>query len=219
MTFTEEMIAYDNARTEARAALDHARQHWAAEKAVSRPCTADAMRWVLEQADNDYAVAEKFLTAWDLCASSGMALDPYWLIGQMGRQRRITRQILTTTPITFDPAPSRRAPSRRALTRLAPSRRAPSSQGVRLHVADGLRIDVENPDMGTSTELLDAPTSGPDTIVGLNVRYLLDVLNHTDAEHTSIELNQELDPVVVRPHVTDPSDLEHFGVIMPMWLS
>jgi len=104
MTFTEEMIAYDNARTEARAALDHARQHWAAEKAVSRPCTADAMRWVLEQADNDYAVAEKFLTAWDLCASSGMALDPYWLIGQMGRQRRITRQILTTTPITFDPA-------------------------------------------------------------------------------------------------------------------
>lgn len=89
---------------EARAALDHDRQRWAAEKAVSRPCTADAMRWVLEQADNDYAIAEKFLTAWDLCASSGMALDPYWLIGQMERQRRITRQILTTTPITFDPA-------------------------------------------------------------------------------------------------------------------
>lgn len=93
------------------------------------------------------------------------------------------------------------------------------SQGLRLTLGEGLRIDVENPDMGTSTELLDAPTSGPDTAVGLNVRYLLDVLNHTDAEHTSIELNQELDPVVVRPHVTDPADLEHFGVIMPMRLS
>lgn len=93
------------------------------------------------------------------------------------------------------------------------------SQGLRLTLGEGLRIDVENPDMGTSTELLDAPTSGPGTAVGLNVRYLLDVLNHTDAEHTSIELNQELDPVIVRPHVTDPADLEHFGVIMPMRLS
>ena len=102
MTFTEEMIAYDNARTEARAALDHDRQRWAAEKAVSRPCTADAMRWVLEQADNDYAVAEKFLTAWDLSAAHG--IKPYWLVSELGWQWRITRQILTTTPITFDPA-------------------------------------------------------------------------------------------------------------------
>ena len=94
-------IAYDNASTEARASIDRERQRWAAEKATSRPCTADAMRWVLEQADNDYAIAEKFLTSWDLCAAHG--INPYWLISEMGRQRRITRRLLTTTPFAFDP--------------------------------------------------------------------------------------------------------------------
>ena len=98
MTFAADMLA----RTEAQAAIDHERQRWSAEKAVSRPCTADAMRWVLEQADNDYAVAEKFLTAWDLSAAHG--IKPYWLVSELGWQWRITRQILTTTPITFDPA-------------------------------------------------------------------------------------------------------------------
>ena len=78
MTFAADMLA----RTKAQAAIDHERQRWSAEKAVSRPCTADAMRWVLEQADNDYAVAEKFLTAWDLSAAHG--IKPYWLVSELG---------------------------------------------------------------------------------------------------------------------------------------
>lgn len=75
---------------DAQAAIDHERQRWSAEKAVSRPCTADAMRWVLEQADNDYAVAEKFLTAWDLSTAHG--INSYWLVSEMGRQWRRTRR-------------------------------------------------------------------------------------------------------------------------------
>lgn len=90
MTSAEEMIAYDNARTEAKAALDRDRQRWSAEKAISRPCTADAMRWVLEQADNDYAIGEKFLTAWDLSAAHG--IKPYWLVSELGWQWRRARR-------------------------------------------------------------------------------------------------------------------------------
>lgn len=75
---------------DAKATIDHDRQRWSAEKAVSRPCTADAMRWVLEQAENDYAIAEKFLTAWDLSAAHG--IKPYWLVSELGWQWRRARR-------------------------------------------------------------------------------------------------------------------------------
>lgn len=78
------------------------RQLWACEKAMSRLATPDDMRWILRQAGDDYAVAEKYLDVWDACVSA--CIYPFYLIAEMGRQRRITRQILTTTPITFDPA-------------------------------------------------------------------------------------------------------------------
>ena len=72
--------------TEDRSAIE--RQLWASEKAVCRAASPDDMRWVLQQAGDDYAIAEKYLDAWDACVSAG--ISPFFLIAAMARQRRVS---------------------------------------------------------------------------------------------------------------------------------
>jgi hypothetical protein len=62
------------AHSEAQAVIECERMRWAAEKSVSRLDSADDMRWVLRQAGDDYAAAEKFLAAWDELRPHSVAL-------------------------------------------------------------------------------------------------------------------------------------------------
>lgn len=87
------------------------------------------------------------------------------------------------------------------------------TRGVRFSVTeDCLKVASDNPDLGEVKEELEATYSGPPITIGVNPKYMLELLSQVQSEAVRVELAAELDPVLVRPS----SDPEHIGVIMPM---
>ena len=87
------------------------------------------------------------------------------------------------------------------------------TRGVRFSLSDDcLRVASDNPDLGEVKEELEAGYSGAPITIGVNPKYMLELLGQIQSERIRVELAAELDPVLVRP-VSDP---EHLGVIMPM---
>ncbi|HLU65803.1 MAG TPA: DNA polymerase III subunit beta [Kofleriaceae bacterium] len=87
------------------------------------------------------------------------------------------------------------------------------TRGVRLTLGAGtLKVASDNPDLGEVKEELEADYDGEALTIGVNPKYVLELLGQVQADRVRLELAGELDPVLVRP-ATDP---EHLGVIMPM---
>jgi DNA polymerase-3 subunit beta len=90
---------------------------------------------------------------------------------------------------------------------------ASDSRGLKLSVmTGGIRLASDNPDVGEVTEDLDADYQGEPLTIGLNPRYVSDILAHIVSEQVVIELGGELDPAVFRPLAGD----NYLGVVMPM---
>jgi len=86
--------------------------------------------------------------------------------------------------------------------------------GVRIGLEKGhLRIESDNPDLGTAREELDVPYKGQAVQIGFNARYFIEILSEIESENVRLELSGELDPGVVRP---DDAKVDYVGVIMPM---
>jgi DNA polymerase-3 subunit beta len=87
------------------------------------------------------------------------------------------------------------------------------TRGVRFSLEKGLlRIAGDNPDLGEVKEELDAEYKGEPLSVGVNAKYLLELLGQMTSDGIRIELAGDLDPILVRP-IGDP---DYLGVIMPM---
>lgn len=87
------------------------------------------------------------------------------------------------------------------------------TRGVKFALGAGsLRVTSDNPDLGEVKEELEASYDGPALSVGVNPKYMLELLGQIQSDRIHIELAGELDPLLVRP-VGDP---DHVGVIMPM---
>lgn len=87
------------------------------------------------------------------------------------------------------------------------------TRGVRLSLAAGcLRVASDNPDLGEVREEIEAQYDGEPVTVGVNPKYVLELLGQIQSERVRIELCGELDPLLVRPSGDDG----HLGVIMPM---
>ena len=87
--------------------------------------------------------------------------------------------------------------------------------GVRFALEKGkLRIESDNPDLGTAREEIDVAYKGTPVQIGFNARYFIELLGEVDTTDVRVELAGELDPGVVRP--ADGSD--YVGVVMPMRL-
>jgi len=87
--------------------------------------------------------------------------------------------------------------------------------GVRFALEKGkLRIESDNPDLGTAREEIDVAYKGAAVQIGFNARYFIELLGEVDTTDVRVELAGELDPGVVRP--ADGSDF--VGVVMPMRL-
>jgi DNA polymerase-3 subunit beta len=87
------------------------------------------------------------------------------------------------------------------------------TRGVKLAVEKGqLRIAGDNPDLGEVREELDAEYKGEPVAVGVNAKYLLELLGQMNSDGVRMEMAGELDPILVRP-LGDP---DYLGVIMPM---
>jgi len=89
------------------------------------------------------------------------------------------------------------------------------TNGVRMKLeADRLVIESDNPELGEAREEIEVDYDGPGLTIGFNAAYLLDALARVDGDEAFVELNEELDPCVVRP-----VDSENFlGVVMPLRL-
>lgn len=85
--------------------------------------------------------------------------------------------------------------------------------GVRLLLGEGVvRIASESPGVGEGFDELPVDYTGTPVQVGLNGKYLLDVLAALSEDEISIDLNGELDPIVVKP----VGDRSFLAVVMPM---
>jgi DNA polymerase III subunit beta len=87
------------------------------------------------------------------------------------------------------------------------------TRGVRFTLGEGsLKIASDNPDLGEVKEELEATYDGEALTIGVNPKYMLELLGQIQSDQVRLELAGELDPVLVRPS----SDHDHVGVIMPM---
>src|SRR6185369_539251 len=81
-------------------------------------------------------------------------------------------------------------------TQLAASDR---TGGVKIALVPGaLRITSESPESGNAFDEVFVDYAGPETQIGVNAKYLLDVLGCLDCCEVSLGLSGELDPMLVR---------------------
>lgn len=90
---------------------------------------------------------------------------------------------------------------------------ATETRGLKFTFAAGsVTVSSDNPDVGDVTETVDAEYTGTPFAIGLNPRYLIDLLAQIHSDQVALDLGGELDPAVVRPLTGD----DYLGVIMPM---
>jgi DNA polymerase III subunit beta len=88
--------------------------------------------------------------------------------------------------------------------------------GVKLTLADGtLRVESESPEAGAGFDEVAVEYTGSPLTIGLNARYLLDVLNAIVDDEVILGITGELDPAVVRPAGSRESQ-DYLAVVMPM---
>lgn len=87
------------------------------------------------------------------------------------------------------------------------------SRSAKMEFADGrLTISVRNMEAGQGVEELEAGYQGPDISVGLNARYLLDVLARCDGDDVELCMADAMSPVLIR----DRGDADVKFVVMPL---
>lgn len=77
---------------------------------------------------------------------------------------------------------------------------------------DSIILTSTDAELGDSTNVIDAQVEGPEISLGLNVTYLLDVLNVIGCEKIALETTTPSCPVVVKP----VGEVGFIHVIMPM---
>lgn len=80
---------------------------------------------------------------------------------------------------------------------------------------DRIGLVSTNPDVGDVREDIDAEHDGKELTIGLNPKYLIELLGQIRADQVTIGLGEPLTPIVVRPITGD----DYLGVVMPMRVS
>jgi len=92
-----------------------------------------------------------------------------------------------------------------------------STNAVKLELTAGnLKVTSQNPDLGDAKEEMPVTYQGLPLQIGFNARYLMDVLQVTDAAQMNLELCDELSPGVLKPAGDPGQGARYTAVIMPM---
>ncbi|MBI5847606.1 MAG: DNA polymerase III subunit beta [Nitrospirae bacterium] len=87
------------------------------------------------------------------------------------------------------------------------------TNAVKMDLGDNkLMVTTSNPDMGEATDEIAIEYAGEKTALGLNARYLLDIIEVMSSDRVIMEFQGALNPVLIR----DEQDAEYRCVIMPM---
>lgn len=88
--------------------------------------------------------------------------------------------------------------------------------GVKISLSKGaLRVESESPEAGEGFDELAVDYNGEEFTIGLNAKYLLDVLSSITDDEVILGLSGELDPAVIRPG-GEAEDRDYLAVVMPM---
>lgn len=92
---------------------------------------------------------------------------------------------------------------------------ADKTGGVKLTLAAGvLRATAESAECGSAADEIAVDFAGGECTVGVNAKYVLDVLVAVDTEEVLFGVSSELDPMMLRPNGDTSSD--YVAVVMPM---
>jgi DNA polymerase III subunit beta len=88
------------------------------------------------------------------------------------------------------------------------------SKGVTFSVTNNqLQITSQNPELGDAKEELEVDYKSPDEIkIGFNARYLLEAIQAFEDDTVSMDFNDQVSPVVIRPG----KDKNYTCIVMPM---
>ncbi len=87
------------------------------------------------------------------------------------------------------------------------------TNAVKMDLGDSrLTVTTSNPDMGEATDEMAIEYSGEKTALGLNARYLLDIMEVMSSDRVIMEFQGALNPVLIR----DEQEADYRCVIMPM---
>lgn len=88
--------------------------------------------------------------------------------------------------------------------------------GVKITLSPGaLRVESESPEAGEGFDEIAVDYDGAGLTMGLNAKYLLDVLSAITDDEVILGMSGELDPAVIRPG-GEASDRDYLAVVMPM---
>lgn len=88
--------------------------------------------------------------------------------------------------------------------------------GVKITLSAGaLRVESESPEAGEGFDEIAVDYDGAGLTMGLNAKYLLDVLSAVTDDEVILGMSGELDPAVIRPG-GEASDRDYLAVVMPM---
>lgn len=89
-------------------------------------------------------------------------------------------------------------------------------EGVKLSLKKNvLELSSYHHDYGDAKEEVDIQYEGPDIEIGFNARYLIEAIQSFDAEEIVMELKDEGNPGLLRPHLP-PTSSQQLSIIMPM---
>lgn len=89
------------------------------------------------------------------------------------------------------------------------------SNGVRLKLnQDKMTISANHPSLGEALETIPVSYSGTEMEIGFNAKYLIDSLQTLSEGEISLELNNELSPVIIKSQNIP----NYLGIIMPLKL-
>ena len=89
------------------------------------------------------------------------------------------------------------------------------SNGVRLKLnEDKMTISANHPSLGEALETIPVSYSGNEMEIGFNAKYLIDSLQTLNEGEISLELNNELSPVIIKSQNVP----NYLGIIMPLKL-
>jgi DNA polymerase-3 subunit beta len=89
------------------------------------------------------------------------------------------------------------------------------SKGVKIELKkDKIQISSSNPDIGDAHEEMEILYSGAEMTIGLNARYMIDILNALECENIKLAVKDNMSPGLITPEGDDG----FISVIMPMRL-
>ncbi|HYQ48695.1 MAG TPA: DNA polymerase III subunit beta, partial [Thermodesulfovibrionales bacterium] len=149
-----------------------------------------------------------------------MTLSKNHVLFTIGDIQFLTRLIEGTYPNYEQVIPSSndkrmivdRAAFARALRRVSVMAKD-KTNAVKMEVDTGrIAVASSNPDMGEAADELTAEYTGEKMVLGLNARYLIDIIDVMSSEKVMVDMQGALNPVLIR----DEGDPDYRCVIMPM---